>query len=148
MRRAQRAVLPIAAAGVLLAAGCGSQQNALEPHSRAARGIDSLWWDMLIGAALAFGIIVTILVTAWARRNRPGFPGVRDGDRAASVWFSFSGSPFRCWSLGALSLLGHLPDPRYDRPDCFGRRGRAADADVRVIGHQFWWEVRYPGTRP
>ena len=38
---------------------------------------------MLIGSILAFGVVVAILLGAWLRRNVPGVPGVRDGDRAA-----------------------------------------------------------------
>ena len=43
---------------------CGSEQDALHPHSRAARGIASLWWDMLIGAGLALSIVALVLLLA------------------------------------------------------------------------------------
>ena len=77
--RARLVTLVLAA---LLLAGCGSKQDALAPHSRSARGISSLWWDMLAGSILALGIVVLILLAAYVRRNRPGFPGRPDADRA------------------------------------------------------------------
>ena len=83
MKRAPLCALSTVPATLLLAAGCGSQQDVLSPHSKAARGIDSLWWDMLAGSTLAFAIVALILVAAWVRRTRPGIPGVEDGDRAA-----------------------------------------------------------------
>ena len=79
--RGQRLVTLTAAALVL--AGCGSKQDALAPESGPARGITSLWWTMLVGSAVALAIVALILLAAWIRRNRPGVPGVRDGDRAA-----------------------------------------------------------------
>jgi len=80
LRRARLlALLPLA----LLASSCGSKQDALSPHSRAAHGITSLWWNMLIGSALGFGIVAAILLGAWVRRRREGIPRVRDSDRFA-----------------------------------------------------------------
>src|SRR2546423_15080198 len=134
--------LPFAA---LVLAGCGSKQNALAPESHSAHRIASLWWDMLVGSSLAFGIVAAILLGAWVRRRRPGVPGVRDGDRAAWAVVLGLGIAVPILVLSALFFFANIFLIR----DTTMPSARAADAPkltVRVIGHQFWWEVRYPGT--
>lgn len=148
MRLSPRQALPAAVLIALLVSGCGSQQNALAPHSKAARGIDSLWWNMLIGAVLAFGIVVLILGAAWVRRNRPGFPGVRDGDRAALVVVLTLGLAVPVVVLSTLFLFSDIFLIRDTTvPAASASRAEQPKLTIRVIGHQFWWEVRYPGTR-
>jgi cytochrome c oxidase subunit II len=146
--RVGRGVAPAAAlALVCLLAGCGSQQDALAPHSKAAHGITSLWWNMLIGSALAFGIVVLILAGAWVRRNRPGVPGVRDGDRAALGVVLVFGLAIPVVVLSVLFLFSNIFLIRDTTlPTASAAASERPRLTIRVVGHQFWWEVRYPGT--
>ena len=137
----------ILALPVLVLAGCGSKQNALDAHSTAARGISSLWWNMLAGSVLGLGIVVLILFLAWVRRNRPGFPGVRDGDRAAFGVVVGLGLVVPAIVLATLFVAGDIFLVRTTSPPAANAAGIDKPAlTVRVTGHQFWWEVRYPGT--
>jgi cytochrome c oxidase subunit 2 len=132
---------------VLFLAGCGSQQDSLAPHSKAARGITSLWWNMLIGSGLGFGIVVFILAGAWVRRNRPGVPGVRDGDRFALGIVLVFGLAVPVVVLSALFLFSNIFLIRDTTlPSAAAASSEQPKLTIRVIGHQFWWEVRYPGT--
>src|SRR5438105_404174 len=143
--RSRLLTLPVA---VLALAGCGSQQDALHAHSKAAHGITSLWWNMLIGCSLALGIVALVLLFAWVRRRRPGIPGVRDPDRAAWSVVIGLGLVVPILVLAVLFLFSDIfliRDTTLPPPS-------AAAADrptltIRVTGHQFWWEVRYPGGR-
>jgi cytochrome c oxidase subunit 2 len=142
--RARLVTLPVAA---LALAGCGSKQDALDAHSKAARGIASLWWNMLIGCALALAIVALVLMLAWVRRRKPGVPGIRDGDRAAWGVVIGLGLVIPILVLSALFLFANIFLVR----DTTLPTASAAAADrptltIRVVGHQFWWEVRYPGT--
>src|SRR5205085_3596732 len=78
------ALLPL----TLALAGCGSggggRQNVLHPESHAERRIDTLWWVMLTGAAIGFGVIALFLFLGWARRNRDRLP-FGGGERAATI---------------------------------------------------------------
>ena len=129
--------------------GAARSRTPSRPHSRAARGITSLWWNMLIGSALAFGdrrphprsshgCGETGRACPGVARRRPG------GARASSLGFGLVGPDPR--AVRALPLLGHLPDPRHDAADRAAAAAEQPKLTVRVIGHQFWWEVRYPGT--
>jgi cytochrome c oxidase subunit II len=143
--RARLVTLPIAA---LALAGCGSKQDALDAHSKAARSISSLWWDMFAGSTLALSIVGLVLLLAWVRRRKPGIPGVRDGDRAAWGVVVGLGLVVPMLVLSALFLFANIFLIR----DTTVPTAAAAAADrpaltIRVIGHQFWWEVRYPGTQ-
>jgi len=142
--RAALVTLPIAA---LLLSGCGSKENGLAPESRAADGIVSLWWNMLVGAALGLGLVAAILLVAYVRRSRAGVPRVRDGDRVAYGVVLGFGVVIPILVMSALFLFGNIVLVR----DTTMPTASAAVADrpkltVRVVGHQFWWEVRYPGT--
>ncbi|HZS24276.1 MAG TPA: c-type cytochrome [Gaiellaceae bacterium] len=134
-------------AAALVLAGCGSKQDALAAHSSAAHGISSLWWNMLIGSSLAFGIVACVLGMAWIRRRRPGVPGVRDGDRVAWGVVLGLGIAVPILTISALFFYSDIFLIRQTGVPT----ANAAPADrvklkVRVIGHQFWWEIRYPGT--
>ena len=65
---------------VLALAGCGGEQDTLNPHSHPATDIANLFWVM---TAVAFGglaLITGLLVFAWVRRGRRGF-GADPADR-------------------------------------------------------------------
>ncbi len=129
-------------------AGCGSQQDALHPHSKAARGITSLWWNMLIGCVLALAIVALVLLLAWVRRRRPGIPGVRDGDRAAWGVVVGLGLVVPILVLAALFLFSDIFLIRdTSLPASSASAAERPTLTIRVISHQFWWEVRYPGSR-
>ena len=141
-----RAGLVTLTATALVLAGCGSKQDALSPESGPARGITSLWWTMLIGSAIGFGVVALILLGAWIRRNRPGMPGVRDGDRAALGVVIGLGLVVPIAVLCTLFLFADIFLIRKTTLPAAGA-ANAPRLTVHVIGHQFWWEVRYPGTR-
>jgi cytochrome c oxidase subunit 2 len=134
---------------VLLAicAGCGSKQNALDPHSEPARGITALWWNMLAGASLGLAIVAGILLLAYVRRNRPGVPGARDGDRVAWGVVLGLGLVVPILVLSSLFLFSNIFLLREtSMPTAAAAPSEQPKLTVRVIGHQFWWEIRYPAT--
>ena len=127
----------------LLLAGCGSKQNALEPEGGPAKTIASLWWWMMGGLWSGSRWSCAILVAAWFRRDRPGVPFFRDADRAGwAVVLSLGFAVPIVGLAGALHLRRRLRDPQHRRP----RERASTSLTVEVVGHQWWWEVRYPGT--
>jgi len=128
-------------------AGCGSKQNALDAHSRAAKGIESLWWNMFIGCSLAFAVVAIILLASWFRRRRAGVPHVRDGDKAAFGVVIALGIVVPILTIAALFFFANIFLIR----DTTVPSANAAPSEkprlvIRVIAHQYWWEARYPGT--
>jgi cytochrome c oxidase subunit 2 len=133
----------VAAGVVLTVAGCGDTQNSLAPKSHEARDIASLFWWMLGGAWIGLAVVVVLLVVAWHRR------GARDGadEKAAERrgWFVVIGAGMAL-PIAVISVLFVVSDVFMIRTT----QAPAASATRRtvlVIGHQWWWEIRYPGTR-
>jgi cytochrome c oxidase subunit 2 len=127
-------------------AGCGRQQNALAPESHQSRDIASMFWWMMGGAWIGLALIVALLVWAWHGRRRRGFgddtEGVKPGERRA--WYVVVGAGV----AAPVALIVTL----FVVSDIFVIRTTEAPAagstqlTIQVIGHQWWWEVRYPGT--
>ncbi len=125
----------------LALAGCG-KQSIFTTHSPQAHNIALLWWWMLAAGAIVFFGAVALLAIAWFTRHKEGLPflGQREGVTEGMVLVF--GIAIPVVALVALFAVANIylikqtspPDPR----------GTAMTVDV--IGHQWWWEVRYPGT--
>jgi cytochrome c oxidase subunit 2 len=135
-----RIASPLALA--LIPLGADGNQNVLDPASGPAHEIARLWWVMLGGAAIGFGSIVLLLVLGWTRRNRPGLPGGSTSERTETGLVVLLGVVIPMAVLLALFVYA----------DVFVMRSTAAPKPgstamtIGVTGHQWFWEVRYPGT--
>ena len=140
--RAGRYVL--AAAVVLATAGCGRDtQNSLAPRSRQARDITTLFWWMMGGAWIGLAVVVVLLVVAWRRRGGRGRAEEKTAERKG--WFVVIGAGMAL-PIAVIAALFVVSDVFVIRTT----QAPAASATrltVLVIGHQWWWEIRYPGTR-
>jgi cytochrome c oxidase subunit 2 len=138
-----RRALSLTGAGalVVLAAGCGGNQNTVAPASPQEHSISDLFWVMLGGATIGFALVVGLLWLGYARRARPGLPGAV-GERGATRLVVGLGIALPVALLIALFVWS----------DVFVITSTAAPSRsstslaVNVIGHDWWWEVRYPGT--
>jgi cytochrome c oxidase subunit II len=138
------ALLALAAAAL---GGCGGSQDALAPKSHQAQDIATLFWWMAGGSFVGLGAVVALLVIAYRRRHVRGLGGddgdpLRPGERRA--WYVVVG--------GGIVLPIVVVSTVFVVSDVFVIRTTQAPAasatrlTVEVVGHQWWWEVRYPGT--
>src|SRR5438270_5899468 len=122
---------------VALAAG----QNVLHPHSPAEHRITVLWWVMLGVAAVGFALVAVLLARGRVRRHRAALP-FGGGERGATALVIGLGIGMPLVLLTALFVWS----------DIFVIRSTAAprpgstSMTVQVTGHQWFWEIRYPGT--
>lgn len=123
-------------------AGCGGEQSALDPRSGAARDIATLWWWMLAVAAVVFAGAVGLLVIAWLRRRREGAPvvGEREGFNLGMVVLFGMGVPAIAL-IGLFVVANFVVLPGTDAP-----AASRAQLKIDVVGAQWFWEVRYPGS--
>ena len=132
---------------MLALAGCGGEQDTLNPHSHASTDIANLFWVMTAVAVGGLALITGLLVFAWARRGRRGFGGDPDdphpGERPA--WFVVVGMGvvFPLVVIVALFIAGNWAIINVTQAPAASSTAMTVDA----IGHQWYWEFRYPGTK-
>jgi cytochrome c oxidase subunit II len=123
---------------VLLATGCGSKQDSLRPESPPAHGIATLWWIMLGASTAGLAVVIGILVASWFRR------ATRGRDRPGTITVIVLGIVTPILVLVALFAYSDLFLINGTSPPPASAATKDA-LSVRVVGHQFWWEVRYGG---
>jgi len=122
-------------------AACSGAQSALDARGPAAARIAGLWWLLLGVAAAVYVVVLAALVAIIVRRSR------HPDDHAAPI-VTVDGRRYR-WVIG-----GGVALPALVLTAVFGIAARTqgaldpharADLTVRIIGHRWWWEIRYQG---
>jgi cytochrome c oxidase subunit 2 len=142
MGSCRRPVVAVFAFGLVLLAGCGEDQSALDPQGPPARRIAALWWWMMGVAWVVLLGAVAMLGVAWLRRRKAGLPVLGEDERASNALVVAFGMVIPAIALVALFIVANFSVASGTQAP---RRGTTA-LTVEVIGHQWWWEVRYPGT--
>src|SRR3954469_21519428 len=131
---------------VVLLSGCREKQNSLAPKSHEARDIASLFWWMMGGAWLGLALVVGLLFWSWKRRNRRGFGDDTEGSKPGEQqsWYVVVGLGIAMpiIVIAALFVVSDLFVIKTTQAPA----ATATKLTVHVIGHQWWWEIRYPGT--
>jgi cytochrome c oxidase subunit II len=135
-------------AGILLAAGlCGASPQAanpvpsiFEPHSTPADSILHLSWFVLWICALIFAVVATLLAYAIVKfRSRAGEAGREPAQVYGSTQIELAWTVIPILIVVVLFLAtARVIHGIEDAPK------PAAAVEVTAIGHQFWWEFRYP----
>ncbi|MEZ5234186.1 MAG: cytochrome c oxidase subunit II [Acidimicrobiales bacterium] len=125
----------------LLLTACAGEAGAWQPRSRQASIVLWLFWVMLGLAAVVFVLVVALLVRA-ARAGDPagvaGDAGEQAAERRARRLVLGGGVllpvvvlvPLSIATLTVAASLSHRVGP--------------PALPIEVIGHQYWWEIRYP----
>jgi len=130
---ARRVRLPV----VLLVglAGCSASRSTLRSSGPAARQTARLAVGMFIVAGVVVLAVVVLIVVAAVRGRRPG-PAEPDRSAPSSRVPLWAGAVLPAIVLAAVLFVS------------FGalraQASRKADLTVEVVGHRWWWEVRYP----
>lgn len=127
---------------LLLASGCSGTQHVLDTKSQDAEQIATLWWVMLTLALLVSLLVAVVLAVATTKAVRR-----RRGHVTSDVrgnWVVAAGGV-------ALPLLVVFPLLIYNHRIGTAILGPSPDDagayTIEVIGHQYWWEIRYPAER-
>jgi cytochrome c oxidase subunit 2 len=129
----------VAASGLALVfalAGCsGGAQSAIGASGDGARRVEGLWWLFFWISMAVFAEVMFLLGWALLRRRRPT-ARIKGGDAIGYVGVLGVAVPFVI--LASVYGVGlHDLDALASPP------GKAA-VTVDVVGHRYWWEVRYP----
>lgn len=133
-RRARALTVTSAAFGLL---ACSDQApSTLRPGGPGARRVEGFWWQLFWVSAVVCVIVVIGVVLVIVRRRRAGDVSHRE----PTMFVVVAGVvvPFLVLAIFyGLSLRDTL---RLARPDAAAN----PPLTIEVIGHQWWWEVRYP----
>jgi cytochrome c oxidase subunit II len=121
---------------LLLSGGCRGDRehpmSALQPEGPAAEAIAWLWWLMFYTFAAVFLITMVLLVIGLLRRRL----AERAGPPLGTKFVVTSGIILPSLILVVLLILSLRTTVALSAP--------TPAFTIRVIGHQWWWEVQYP----
>ena len=123
----------------VLAAGCGSNQSITSPVTDPAREIDTLWWSMFAVGMVIFLAVMALLVLAFIRRHRATDPAKAERMSYAVILGGGMFAPVVVLAVLFAFVIRVMPAVSAPAPG-------STRLTVEVIGHQWYWEVRYPGT--
>jgi cytochrome c oxidase subunit II len=113
--------------------------GALDPQGPVSEAMAELWWVMLGLGVAVFLVVAVVLVLGLFRRRQTGEP--QPGGQRPN-------------SFGRWFVVGGVVAPLVILLVVFGATIRAMRSVpttappealvVEIVGHQFWWEVRYP----
>ena len=138
-RRARQAACWLGLSLLLSVAGCTGDRSILAPAGPAARDVRLIWWVMLGFATIVLIGVTVVWLYAFKPRNVERTSAQER--RIARRWIIGGGLVLPITSVTALLMFGvpagqrMLPLPLGEPPEV-----------IEVIGHQWWWEVRYPGA--
>jgi cytochrome c oxidase subunit 2 len=128
--------------------GCSGIQSALDPKGPKAAGVLNLTWFLVGTAAVVYVIVVAMLCYVLRRGSRSPVdldqePGgeLIGHERTMKIWV------VAATVLTTIILIGFVfVDLSTARS--LSTVGGAAPLRIDVIGHQWWWEVKYPDPDP
>jgi cytochrome c oxidase subunit 2 len=113
--------------------------GALDPQGPVSAAMADLFWLMLGLGAVVFVVVVVVLALGLFRRGKEGEPQVdRQRPDRFGRWFVVGGVVAPLVIL--LVVFGATVNAMHFIPTTAPPEALV----IEVVGHQFWWEVRYP----
>src|SRR5665647_291050 len=125
--------------GLAFAAGAQTYPNStFQPHSEFGRAIDFLWNRLLLIGTIVFvlveGALIFVVFRYRRKGNETGKPPQIHGNAVLEV----------IWTLIPALILLFLAVPTVRVIFQTEAKVAAGALEIDVIGHQWWWEFRYP----
>lgn len=136
-RRRLAHTLAVTAFVTSLLAACAGAPSTLEPRGPEAARVASLWWLMFGISVVVFLVVTALLLIAIARARRTTTSDVPRNDRRALILITIGGAVIPVVVL--LTMMGISIGIEQTNVAAAG-----GSDTVEVIGHEWWWEVRYP----
>jgi len=127
------------AALVLLLAACSEQHpnTTFTPHSEYGRAIDFLWDRLLLLGTIVFVLVEVALIyiiVRYRRKETDVRPPQTHGNVVIEIF----------WTLIPAFILLFIAVPTVRTVFRTQAKAVAGALQIEVIGHQWWWEFRYP----
>jgi cytochrome c oxidase subunit II len=138
LRSAVPALLSLAALLTLSACGLTEYPNSTFNHTTDFNtSIDALWQRLVFWGTIVFVVVEAALIFTIIRyRKRPGGPAAQQIHGNAALEITWTAIPAIILVLIAIPTVRTIFETQKPAP--------AGALTVQVIGHQWWWEFRYP----
>jgi cytochrome c oxidase subunit 2 len=113
--------------------------SVLAPVSPQAEAIARHWWVMLSVTTVVTVVVLALFFAAIVARRQPSRPAASSRVLTAAVSIGAT--------LTVLILFGFLADSVWTG-HLVASVPEGGAVPVQIIGHQWWWEIVYPGTIP
>src|SRR5581483_5064520 len=135
--RSATAPLVAVAVAIAVAPACSGNHHILSPEGKQAKSIALIAWFMFISAGAVTLLVFAALLHGMFRRHRT----TRRGEPRRFVvgeqtWIIAGGVALPLVFIGILTAMSLHGLPSEAKPDAVA---------ITVVGHQYWWEVQYPG---
>lgn len=133
----------VISAAVLLLTGCAARHSALDPQGPQAAQLAALIWGFVILCSFVWLTVMAVLLAALLRRRaeRPD-PLARDPQRERRAWrivtLAVGATAATVLTLTGISYVAQRAVSAHE----------PAAVRIKLVGHQWWWEVRYEDERP
>lgn len=126
---------PGAVGGLTLLAQTG---GSFAPQGPVAREMAELWWVMLVLGVAVFAVFVVALGLALFRRSTSTDTPADEASPTINRWIIGGGVVMP--ALVVMVIFGFTLQSMRAIPD----KGGPESVVIEVVGHQWWWEARYP----
>jgi cytochrome c oxidase subunit 2 len=128
---------------LLLTSACQAETSVFNPRGDGARHIADLWMIMLIIAVVVYLQVIALFSLAVFRRGRASAaesvpPDTRPPSRRALLFIIANGIAI------PLVILAVVFGFNLVTLEALSPSGTVSALTIEVIGHRWWWEVRYP----
>jgi cytochrome c oxidase subunit 2 len=133
---------------VVLAAACSGFQSALDPKGPRADAVAKLHWSLLTVATVVYVVVIGGLIYALWRGVRRPVPEQGDVHRETPEQ---SGTMTRAVGIAAaitVVVMLSFVFTSVSTESADARISGNKPLRIDVVGHQWWWEVRYPDPDP
>lgn len=138
-RTRRLAIAALTAVIVVGLAACSTTvpNTTLEPKTEFGRAIDDLWDTLLFWGTIVFILVEAFLIYVVVRyRRREGQPAPKHVHGNTTLEIAWTLAPAVILAIIAVPTVKTIFDTQADAP--------SGSLTVEVIGHQWWWEFRYP----
>jgi cytochrome c oxidase subunit 2 len=128
-------------------AACGGAHNALDPAGDGATAIVAVWWLFFWTCSAVFLLVLAAL--AWALlRSRASSPGIAAEPHPAPSREKRLGIVVSSAVAATIVVLFVFTISSYLADRKLFAHGGDGEINIEILGHQWWWEVRYQDGVP
>jgi cytochrome c oxidase subunit 2 len=128
---------------VLCSSSCGGIQNAINPAGPYAGSINRLWWWFFITCSIVYVLVMIALLLALRKGTREPQPATPVLEPSLESERRRRNVVISAVTLTGIILFVLLIVNYLTGRSLTAEQGNKNGLNVDVIGHQWWWEVRY-----